>query len=184
MEEQQLQELVTKAQRGDTDAFATLYDHFVDPVYRYASFRLPADTVEDVCADIFVKVWEKLHTYKARRGIPFGAWLFRIARHHVVDVYRAHRGWEEVSEELPDNDDLNKAETRVKRQHLLQTMRTAMQKLPQRYREVLQLSYVADLPHHEVARVLHTTEGSVRTLKFRALKKLEQVLPPDLRDES
>ena len=151
-------------------------------MYRYTAFRLPPETVEDVCADIFVKIWEKLHTYRPRKGVPFGAWLFRIARHHIVDVYRTHKGWEEVPDDVPDDDELNRAEAKIKRQHLLTTMRGAMQRLPRRYREVLQLSYMADLPHSEVARVLHTTEGSVRTLKFRALKKLEESLPPDMRE--
>jgi RNA polymerase sigma factor (sigma-70 family) len=59
-------------------------------------------------------------------------------------------------------------------------MRGAMDRLPSRYREVLHLSYVAELPHSEVARVMRTSEGSVRTLKFRALKKLRLELPQDL----
>jgi RNA polymerase sigma factor (sigma-70 family) len=70
----------------------------------------------------------------------------------------------------------------VKKDHLLKMMRGAMDRLPSRYQEVLHLSYVADLPHSEVARVMRTSEGSVRTLKFRALKKLEQELPKDLNE--
>ncbi len=183
LNEGQISALVAQAQEGDTKAFGQLYDHFFDSVYRYAAFRLPREVCEDVVADAFVKAWEKLHTYKARHGVPFGAWLFRLVRHTVIDSYRRHRDWEEVSEDTEDHDLLNRTEARVKRQHLLKTMRGAMDKLPSRYREVLQLSYVADLPGSEVARVMRTSEGSVRTLKFRALRKLEQELPPDIRDD-
>lgn len=177
-----LLDLVSKAKQGDAQAYGKIYDHFFDSVYRYAAFRLPPDVAEDVVADAFVKVWEKLHTFKPRRRVPFGAWLFRIVRHCVIDAYRKHRQWEQVPEDVPDGDMLNSAEARVKRQHLLSTVRGAMHKLPARYREVLQLSYMAELPHSEVARVMRTSEGSVRTLKFRALRKLEEHLPPDTHD--
>ncbi len=182
LSETQLLELVRQAQNGDTEAFGAVYDHFFDSVYRYAAFRLPSDICEDVVADIFVKVWEKIATYRPHKKVPFGAWVFRIARNSVIDAYRRKREWSEVSPDLEDGDEYNKAETRVKRKHLLQVMRGAMDKLPNRYREVLHLSYMADLPHDEVARVMHTSEGSVRTLKFRALKKLQGNLPPEFQE--
>ena len=180
LSEAALLSLVRKAQEGDTDAYGKIYDHFFESVYRYAAFRLPESVCEDLVADIFVKVWEKLHSYKMKKNVPFGAWLFRIVRHSVIDEYRKKRDWEEVPEDLPDEDTLNAVETRVKKQHLLKTMRGAMDKLPQRYRDVLHLSYMAELPHSEVARVMRMSEGSVRTLKFRALKKLESNLPADM----
>ena len=181
-DEAKLIPLIKKAQRGDTAAFEKVYEHFFDSVYRYAAFRLPEEVCEDLVAEIFVKVWEKLHTYKMRRNIPFGAWLFRIVRHSVIDAYRKHRAFVEVPETVEDTDVLNKAETRVKQKLLIKTVRGAMDKLPSRYREVLHLSYMADLPHSEVARVMRTSEGSVRTLKFRALKRLEENLPPDMQE--
>ena len=60
LNEAELQELVKKAQQGDTEAFGKLYDHFFDPVYRYVRFRLASDLVEDTVADIFVRAWEKI----------------------------------------------------------------------------------------------------------------------------
>ena len=174
-----LKELVRQAQEGDTDAFTQVYDHFFTSVYRYVAFRLPADVAEDAVADIFVKVWEKLHTYKVQANVPFAAWIFRIARHTVIDAYRAHRRTEEVPETLADPDVFNRAETRTERADLLRTVRGALDQLPRRYREVLLLTYVAELPHSEAARVLRMTEGGVRILKMRALRKLESLLPPE-----
>lgn len=182
--EEELQRLVRLAQDGDTDAFEQLYLQFFLPIYRYAAFRVPAEIAEDIVADVFVKAWEKLHQYRPQKGIPFGAWLFRIARHTVIDVYRRERDFEEVSEELADPDALNRADAQTKNQDLLRIVRQAMDQLPRRYREILTLSYIADLPHHEVARVLRMTEGGVRILKFRALRKLESLLPPEIKDRS
>lgn len=180
LSEEQLQERVRKAQEGDTDAFADIYDQFFTPVYRYAAFRLPSDVAEDVTADVFVKAWEKLHTYKAQKGVPFGAWLFRIARHRVIDAYRTRHVSDELNETLVDPDLFNRAESALQRKDTLRVVRAAMDRLPRRYREILLLSFVSELPHSEIARVLHMTEGGVRILKLRALRKLESHLPPDM----
>ncbi|MBI2635699.1 sigma-70 family RNA polymerase sigma factor [Candidatus Peregrinibacteria bacterium] len=182
--ESELQRLVMLAQDGDADAFEKLYLQFFLPIYRYTAFRMDASAAEDIVADVFVKAWEKLHKYKPKKGIPFGAWLFRIARHTVIDAYRRNRDFDEVSEELADPDALNRADAETRNADVLRVVRNALDQLPRRYKEILILSYIAELPHHEVARVLRMTEGGVRILKFRALRKLESLLPPDIADRS
>lgn len=178
--EDELRTLVTAAQQGDTEAFSRVYDHFFTPVFRYVRFRLPPEIAEDTTADIFVRVWEKLHTYKPHQGVPFGAWVFRIARHMVIDAYRSYRATDEMPESVIDPDIFNRAETRTQRQDTLRIVREALDRLPRRYREVLLLTFVAELPYNEVARTLRMTEGGVRILKMRALRKLESFLPPDI----
>ncbi len=179
MAESELQNLVRKAQEGDSEAFSRVYDQFFAQVFRYCAFRLEKEEAEDAVADIFVKAWEKLHTYKIQRGVPFAAWLFRIARHAVIDTYRTRRGFEEIPENLEDQDAFSRADFHTQRNDLLRIVRAALEKLPRRYREILTLTYIAGLPHSEVARVLRMTEGGVRILKLRALRKLETLLPPD-----
>jgi len=178
--EAELQALIAASKEGDTDAFGKLYDAFFLPIYRYAAFRLPKEIAEDVTADIFVKAWEKLHSYKPQKGVPFSAWIFRIARHAVIDTYRTNRGFEEVPETLADTDSFNRTEHRLERNATVDTVRQALNLLPKRYRDILLLSFVSELPHSEIARVLRLTEGAVRILKLRALRKLEGLLPPDM----
>ena len=180
---EELKDLARRAQDGDTEAFGKIYDAYLTPVYRYVVFRFPEELAEDLVADIFVKAWEKLHTYKARAGIPFSAWLFRIARHSVIDAYRSQRGFEELTEDLVDENSDNDPKTRMQRAFSVATVRGALEKLPKDYRDVILLHYVAGLGHSEVANAMRMTEGYVRILKFRALKKLEALLPKDpLRD--
>jgi len=176
--EADIRALIAKAQEGDTEAFGSVYDHFFLPIYRYTSFRAPEELVEDLVSEVFVKAWEKLHRYQARKDVPFGAWLFRIARHTIVDAYRTQRSFEAVSDEVPDPDALNGADARVKQRDTLRVVRNALWQLPRRYREVLLLSFMGGLSHREVARALRLTEGAVRILKFRALKKFQEALPP------
>jgi RNA polymerase sigma-70 factor (ECF subfamily) len=182
IEDAELELLVQKAQEGDRDAFGRIYDRFFLPIYRYAAFRLPEGEAEDAVADVFVKAWEKIHLYKVQRNVPFGAWLFRIARYTIIDTYRRERGFEEVSETLPDPDALNGADYQTRQQDILRIVREALGKLPRRYREILILSYVSELSHREVAKVLRLTEGAVRILKLRALRKMEKLLPQGINE--
>ncbi len=178
--EKAILELVSKAREGCTESYSKVYDHYFDQVYRYAALRVPAEVAEDLVAEIFVKVWEKLHTFKERKNIPFGAWLFRIARNEIIDTYRTSKTWEEVDEALVDQDPENRADQETKRLYLVKTVRDAMDKLPKRYREVLSLCFIAELSHKEAAKVLRCTEGAVRVMKFRALEKLKEALPSEM----
>lgn len=182
LDEAAIKNLVEQAQNGNKDAFGTLYDHFFDSIYRYATFRLPAEIAEDITADIFIKAWEKLHSYQLQKNVPFGAWIFRIARNTVIDTYRKQKSTVPMEETIIDEDELNRAEAKIKQAHLLTTLRTSMERLPTKYRDVLQLSYLADMPNAHIAKVLKKSEGSVRILKFRALKKLEALLPSDMQE--
>ena len=80
-----LERLVDEARSGDAEAFAAIFDRFHEPVYRYIVSRIhrPADA-EDLTQLVFVKALEALPRYESR-GIPFGGWLFRLARNVVID---------------------------------------------------------------------------------------------------
>src|SRR3954447_10679137 len=82
-------ELVAKAQQGDQMAFATLYEQYRPLVYRFLRRRLDGsdEVVEDLTEDVFVKLYEKLDRY-VERGLPFTAWLYRIAHNQLVDFVR------------------------------------------------------------------------------------------------
>jgi RNA polymerase sigma-70 factor (ECF subfamily) len=174
---EELTALVARAQNGDTEAFGRIYDVFLTPIYRYIVFRFPEDLAEDLVADVFVKAWEKLSSYRPFAGVPFSAWLFRIARYTLIDAYRSERGFEELSEDLVDENRENNPQLYAERKLSVKVVRRALLGLPKDYRDVLLLHYVAGLGHSEVAKALKMTEGYVRQLKFRGLKKLETLLP-------
>ncbi|MBU0458219.1 RNA polymerase sigma factor [Patescibacteria group bacterium] len=180
--EEQIMSLVAKSREGDTQSFSKIYDHYFASVYRYAAIRVPREVAEDLVAEVFVKAWEKLHTFKERKNVPFGAWLFRIARNEVIDTYRMSKTWEEVPEDLSDPDELNRADAGVNRHYVLKTVRGALAKLPKRYREVLSLCFIADLSHEEAAKVLRCSVGAIRVMKFRALQQLKDILPPEIKE--
>ena len=82
---------VALARAGDDGAFASLYDEYSPRLYRFLLLRVqePADA-EDLLQRVFLKVIEALPAFEDR-GLPFGAWLFRIARNAAIDFERSHR---------------------------------------------------------------------------------------------
>jgi RNA polymerase sigma-70 factor, ECF subfamily len=83
--------LVRQAKSGDSDAFAQLYDAYLERVYRYVFFRVTdEETAEDLTSQVFLKAWEHLDHYQLT-STPFLAWLYTIARNQVIDHYRTHK---------------------------------------------------------------------------------------------
>src|SRR5918995_5534866 len=87
-DETAIERLVGEARAGDAWAFGLLFDHFHLPIHRYIASRVhrPSDA-EDLTQLVFVKALEALPRYQSR-GIPFGGWLFRLARNTVIDHTR------------------------------------------------------------------------------------------------
>src|ERR1700675_1548557 len=83
-----IERLVTDARNGDSWAFGMIFDHYHDSIYRFIASRVqrPSDA-EDLTQLVFVKALEALPRYVSR-GIPFGGWLFRLARNAVIDFVR------------------------------------------------------------------------------------------------
>src|SRR5262249_32548584 len=94
--------LIAAAQRDPT-AFDALYQLYVTRVYRYLRAHTSSDDdAADLTQQVFLRALDALPTYRSR-GAPFGAWLFRIAHHAVVDTHRQRRvtiAWDALSERL------------------------------------------------------------------------------------
>src|SRR5512141_918827 len=86
-----IEELVGAAKAGGAEAFGRLFDHYHESVHRYVAARVrrPSDA-EDLAQLVFVKALEALPRYE-QRGVPFGGWLFRLARNIVIDHIRTRR---------------------------------------------------------------------------------------------
>jgi len=172
---EQVEELVMKAQEGDTDAFAQVYDYFVDSIYRYISFKVKREDALDLTETVFLKVWENIRNYQHGQNF-FSSWIFRIAHNVVVDHYRLSKEFLELESNIPDeNKDVSPIYT-TERKMGQETLKLAISKLKKSYQQIITLKYLNELENHEIAQVLKKSEGSLRILKFRALKALKQVL--------
>jgi RNA polymerase sigma-70 factor (ECF subfamily) len=170
-------DLVERAQSGDGAAFAALYDVFAPRVYRFFRFRVAsADAAEDLTQRVFVKMIEQLPKYESR-GIPFAAWLFRVARNAWIDEER-------TSHEAVSIDRFAESMSVADGPHELaaaaiesEMLRSAIAALPPDHREVIASRFFAGLSCRETAAQMGRSEGSVRVIQHRALTALRRHLP-------
>ncbi len=171
----QIDELVQRAQGGDSDSFAKIYDHFIDPIYRYVYFRVNLEDALDLTENVFLKVWENLKSYQTGKKY-FSSWIYRIAHNIVVDHYRMNRETVELDYDVPDDKkDINPI-VLAERSLSHTSLRKAIGKLKKKYQQIIILKYINELENHEIARIMKRSEGNLRILKFRALKALRQIL--------
>jgi RNA polymerase sigma-70 factor, ECF subfamily len=172
-------DLVARAQSGDRQAAGALYDHYADRVFRFVRARLSnQQDAEDVTQRVFLQMIQALPRYE-RRGTPFGAWLFRIARNAVIDHQRVQRTHEPI-DELAETASGQRGpeETAIARAEI-DRVAAAMERLTDEQREVITLRFFADLSSHEVAAVLGRRDGAIRATQFRAVQALRRQLGGD-----
>lgn len=169
--------LVVKAQKGDHDSFAKLYDHFIDLIYRYVFYRVNRNDVEDIVETVFLKVWQHLKKYKKGKS-SFSAWIFRITHNLVVDYYRAQKDStiDELDVQIPDpkreHNPIRVTENILEQE----VLKEALSKLKKGYRDLLIHKFINDFSNKEIAEIMKKSEGSVRILQFRALRALKREL--------
>jgi RNA polymerase sigma-70 factor, ECF subfamily len=169
--------LVQRAQAGDQESFARLYDAYMERIYRYVFFRVnDALTAEDITAQVFMKAWERLDTYKDERS-PFLAWLYQVARNAVIDHTRTSKtaiALEEVDPaQISFSEDIDE---KIDQKTRLQEIRSALQVLTEEQQQVLLLKFANGLKTPEIARLLGKEQGAIRALQMRALQGLAKAL--------
>ena len=176
IDDEAVERLVAAAKAGDPEAFGSLFDVYYGPVYRYVASRVgrPSDA-EDLAQLVFVKVLESLPRYE-QRGVPFGGWLFRLARNVVIDHVRTRR--EHVTLDViveKSTDDQGPDELAVLRQEM-DSIAHALRRLTPEQREAVELRFFAGLSAKEAAEAMGRQEGTVRGLQFRAIAALRRDL--------
>ncbi|MDQ3549850.1 MAG: sigma-70 family RNA polymerase sigma factor [Chloroflexota bacterium] len=160
--------LVAAAQ-ADPTAFGVLYRQYLPQLYRYVRSRLPTDEeAADITQSVFLKALEALPSYQGR-GIPFAAWLFRIARNALIDVSRRQRpavAWQDLPEaQQPE----------ATAQHdALSQFDALIAPLDEHQREILVLRFVVGLPTREIAAIVGKSDGAVRMQLSRSLRTLKE----------
>ena len=168
--------LVLETQRGDHSAFSGIYEQYFNRVYRYALVRIGnAAEAEDLAADVFLKAFEKLNTFKAKR-VPFAAWLFRIAHNLVVDHLRrrSRRPTTELHEGLPLLDDA--PDDLVVLGLTMDDVRSAMEEVTDAQRQVISLRFSGGLSIAETAQAMKKKEGAIKALQHSAINALRRQL--------
>jgi len=161
---------VARVKEGDTSGLHFLYARYGEDVRRYVdSIVRDHHEAEDVTQSVFLKLMSAIKGYEPR-GVPFAAWLLRVARNAALDNLRARRVTPVAEVHITD---IGQDYTAFERR---ESLKTALAQLPHEQREVLVLRYVSGLPPREIARVLKKTQSSVHGLQHRGRRALKAAL--------
>lgn len=168
--------LEIQAAQKDPAAFRPLYNRYYEPIFHFVYRRVGDEVVtSQVCSNIFFKAIKKLPDYKYR-GVPFSAWLFRLATNEVNQYYRDQKKTRVVSiqdtqlgqliDDSGSNDKTQQIELLVK----------ALDQLKDKDLNFIELRYFEDRPYKEVADILGIKESNAKMATYRALEKLKKIM--------
>ena len=170
----ELSKLVEWAVDGNVEAFGELYSIYLDQIYRYVFYQVKDRmTAEDLTEEIFVKAWKALGRYKQKKS-AFSAWLYRVARNHVIDYFRTRRQHQALAEEIPTA--AASLEQEVEARLMQQELSEAISYLPFQQRQIIILKFIEGLENSEIAQIMGKREGAIRVMQMRALMALRQKL--------
>lgn len=171
-------EALARAIQGDAEAFSVLYERYVKRIYNYIFYRTgsPPDA-EDLTERVFHRAFGHIQNYH-HRGVPFSAWLYRIAHNLVANWHRDNSRRREVP--LEDRTTLNVPRTypeqelvqNQEKEALLQVIRS----LSEERQQLLILKFVEHLSNQEVAVIMGRSEGAIKSLYHRTLLALRDEL--------
>ena len=167
--------LVRRAQHRDQEAFAQLYEEHFDKIYRYVTFKIGNETeAEDMTQQVFLNALKSISSFKWK-GIPFSAWLFRIAHNQVVDYLRSKkRTTVPLDESLVSND--NNPQLLTEQKLDIEQLILATKQLTGAQREVISLRFAGELSIAQAAKAMGKSQGAVKALQHSAIVALRKTL--------
>jgi RNA polymerase sigma-70 factor, ECF subfamily len=158
--------LLVEAARKDPSRFAELYEIHFERVYAYVAHRVGnRHEAEDITSEVFHQALEKIGSFEWR-GVPFSAWLFRIAANATADRWRDKaREQGNPGKEASEEFDFDQASD------CAQLFRM-VKELPAEQRLVVEMRFAEEKSIQEIAETIGKTEGAVKQLQFRAIRSL------------
>jgi RNA polymerase sigma-70 factor (ECF subfamily) len=174
--------MAKQARGGEAQAFAEIVQENKKKIF-YLAFDLtgsPQDA-EDLSQEVFLKAFRALKTFKGEASI--GSWLYRITLNTFLDrkrklSFQAEREQQLLEENMKIADPAEPAnpENYAESQQIKKHVEAALTQLSPRERAVFVMRHYQDMPGKEVGKILNISEGTVKSLLFRAVKKLQKQL--------
>ncbi len=171
--------------KEDKEAFGELYLRYLQKIYNYIFYRTGnSHDAEDLTAKVFLRAMSHIGNY-VDKGLPFQAWLYRIA-HNLVANWHRDQGRRKIialddyvahSLKLEGPDHL----TEAREEH--EQLMAALRRLPQDRQQLLLLKFIEKLSNAEIGRIMGRTEGAIKSLYHRTLLSLRQELQMRQKDE-
>lgn len=167
-----------RAVQGDGEAFSILYERYVVRIYNYVYYRTGnVHEAEDLTARVFQRALGRIGSYRSM-GVPFSAWLYRIAHNLVANWHRDNSRRHEVP--LEDHVQLTlmieQPEHMVEQNQEREKLMKVIRKLPEERQQVIILKFVEHMSNAEIAVIMRRSEGAIKSLYHRTLLSLREDL--------
>lgn len=150
-----------------------IYAQYAPKVQRYIHSKVNnADLAEELTADVFLKIYEKLDTFDREKS-ALSTWVFTVARNTLIDYYRTRRVFEEIPEALADD---SRIEEEYCTEETLEELADALETLDERGRDIILLRYYSGLTLTEIARRMGLSYAYVKVLHNKALTALRRAM--------
>lgn len=168
------EEVLGQAVLGDADAFSALYERYVNRIYSYIYYRTGnTHDAEDLTARVFHRALGHIGSYR-NMGVPFSAWLYRIAHNLVANWHRDNSRRQEVALEdhinLPQRAELPESSLMASQE--LEELLRAIRKLNGERQQLVILKFVERLSNADIALIMGRSEGAIKSLYHRTLLAL------------
>jgi RNA polymerase sigma-70 factor (ECF subfamily) len=171
-------EVLARALQGDREAFGALYEQYVERIFNYVYYRTGnVHDAEDLTARVFYRAMYHIQNY-VDRGVPFSAWLYRIAHNLIANWHRDHSRHQEIPLEDAPTLHFKGEPPEVALMHdqdhdeLLKLIRH----LPAERQHLLILKFVEHMSNTEIGEIMNRSEGAVKSLYHRTLLSLRDEL--------
>ncbi len=167
---------ITRASQGDSDAFSLLYELNVNRIYNYVFYRVGSEVdAEDITSRVFFRAFGHISNY-VDKGVPFSAWLYRIAHNLIANWHRDNFRRHEVSLDehiyLPQR--IEQPESTLEQTQEIELLLKGIRNLPDDRQQLLVLKFTEHLSNAEIAVIMKKSEGAVKSLYHRSLASLKE----------
>lgn len=174
-------EAIMLAGQGDSQAFSVLYERYVTRIYNYIYYRTGnPHEAEDLTSKVFFRAFNHMSSYHSR-GVPFSAWLYRIAHNLVANWHRDNSRRREVP--LEDNILQTPHSEHPESAAVLNQENEALikiiRRMPSERQQLIILKFVERLSNAEVAVIMGRSEGAIKSLYHRTLLALREQMDWD-----
>jgi RNA polymerase sigma-70 factor (ECF subfamily) len=178
-------DLVELAKVGRREAFGELYERYADKIYSYIYYRTGNHhDAEDLTARVFFRAMAHIESY-TERGVPFQAWLYRIA-HNLVANWHRDQGRRRViplDEFIASSMKSDAPDKQAEESEEREALKHAIRRLPEERQQLLALKFVDGLSNVEIGDIMDRTEGAIKSLYHRTLIALRDDLQGTLGTE-
>lgn len=191
------EKILVDSAKKNPEAFGILFDEYYPKILGYSVKRTgDIHLAEDITAETFCKAQRKLWQFKWQ-GVPFSAWLYRIATNEINYYFRTKKRHKSISLEVLTEDggvqfadqhdfmeELQEAEDELIRHEMFLKVKDEIDKLPIKYQEVIALRFFENKTLLEIGQILDKKEGTIKSLLFRGLERLRKVTEEQMQPSS